>query len=137
MTDVYLALGANLGERRRQIAEAVRLISLLPRTHVERVSKMISTAAQGGPRGQPRYLNACLKIRTALGPLALLRGLQAIEAVLGRKRSVKNAARTIDIDILLFGSRMIRTSRLVVPHPRMFEREFVMRPLREVLNLTA
>lgn len=136
MTEVYLALGSNLGNRRRLINEAVKMIQGLPRTKVLAVSKLIATDPSGGPECQPRYLNACLKVQTALSAADLLKHIHRIETALGRKRTVRNAPRTIDIDILLFGMTSMRTKHLVIPHPRMFERRFVMQPLAEVLNLT-
>lgn len=133
MTECYLGVGSNLGERRKNIRLAVGKIDRLKGTRVLKSSRVIETEAVGGPRGQGRFLNVCLKIRTALPAALLLKRLQAIERELGRKKTVKNGPRTIDLDILFYGDRIIHTRGLIVPHPRVFEREFVLRPLLELV----
>ncbi len=133
MVICYLALGSNLGPRRRTIRKAVQLISALPGTRVLKRSRLIETEAVGGPAGGPRFFNACIKIETSLPVYSLLGCLQRIEKELGRTRTKRWGARTIDVDILLYGDRIIDTRRLKLPHPRMFGRQFVLRPLREVL----
>ena len=96
-------------------------------------SRIIQTKPLGGPRRQPEFLNAVLKIRTKLSALLLLKSLKAIEKELGRKKSVRFGPRVIDLDILLYGDKIIETKDLVVPHPRIFERDFVLRPLLEII----
>ncbi|MDD2927316.1 MAG: 2-amino-4-hydroxy-6-hydroxymethyldihydropteridine diphosphokinase [Candidatus Omnitrophica bacterium] len=129
----YLGVGANLGNRRLSIKQAVNRINLLENTRVLKKSAFIQTAPVGGPAGQPKFLNAALKIQTDLSPLKLLKALKAIEKELGRKESVRNAPRTIDLDILLYGDKVIRGKKLIIPHSRMFVRDFVIGPLSEII----
>jgi len=130
MPIVYLGLGSNLGDRARNIHEAVRLLGEAGVMPVV-LSSIIETDPVGGPP-QGLFLNAVLKAETSLPPLGLLKAVHAVELVLGRVRTVINGARTIDVDILLYDQVMLNTPELVIPHPRMREREFVMRPLREI-----
>ena len=127
---VLIALGSNLGDRalflRRAIYELQRVI------HVVRVSSFIETDPVDAP--PPKYLNAVVAGYTDLSPAALLDALHAIEARLGRRRSTRNAPRTIDLDLILHSANRIRTRTLTLPHPRYREREFVLAPVRE-LNL--
>ena len=102
-------------------------------TKVLKQSPLIQTDPAGGPLGQPKFLNAALKINTGLSPLKLLKELKNIEKELGRKKSARNSARIIDLDILLYGDKVIRAKRLIIPHPRMFVRDFVIKPLMEVI----
>ena len=129
----YLGLGSNLGNRRLNIKKAVKKIKLLKTTKVLKQSPLIQTDPAGGPLGQPKFLNAALKINTGLSPLKLLKELKNIEKELGRKKSARNSARIIDLDILLYGDKVIRAKRLIIPHPRMFVRDFVIKPLMEVI----
>lgn len=87
----------------------------------------------GGPKHQPLFLNACLKIQTRLLPAPLLKSLKNIEKELGRKKTVRWGPRKIDLDILLYGDKIIKSKTLNIPHPRMLERTFVLKPLLEVL----
>lgn len=127
---VVIALGSNLGDRRLNLARAIdalrREISLV------RVSSIYETDPVDAPPGSPRFLNMVVTGHTALAPLALLDVLQRIESRLGRRRGLRNAPRTIDLDLILHGAHRLRTKRLTLPHPRYSEREFVMQPLREV-----
>ena len=132
MPIVYLGLGSNLGDRARNIHEAVRLLNEAGIMAIK-LSSIIETDPVGGPP-QGLFLNAVLKARTDLSPEALLKAAHAVEAALGRVRTVKDGPRTIDIDILLYDDLTLNTPELVIPHPRMKERAFVMRPLNEVLN---
>ncbi|MBP7836002.1 MAG: 2-amino-4-hydroxy-6-hydroxymethyldihydropteridine diphosphokinase [Candidatus Omnitrophica bacterium] len=129
----YLGLGSNVGNRRRNIKQAVSRISLLENTELLKESSFIQTAAVGGPAGQPKFLNAALKIRTGLAPLKLLKELKSIEKELGRTKGLRNGPRTIDLDILLYGDRAVRSKKLIIPHPRMFVRDFVIKPLSEII----
>lgn len=133
MVTCYLGIGSNLGDRRINIKSAVEKIGKLKEAQVIKLSKIIETAPVGGPPGQGKFLNAVLKIRTSLSPLALLKKLKQIEKSLGRKKTVRFGPRTIDLDILFFDERIINTKNLKVPHPRISEREFVLRPLLEIL----
>ena len=94
-------------------------------------SSLIETEPAGGPP-QGKFLNAVIEIETSLKPLELLNVLQNIEQQLGRVRSIPNAPRTIDLDILLYDQINMQTPGLTIPHPRMFEREFVLKPLKEI-----
>jgi 2-amino-4-hydroxy-6-hydroxymethyldihydropteridine diphosphokinase len=129
----YLGAGSNVGNRRRNIKQAVSRISLLENTELLQESAFIQTAAVGGPAGQPKFLNAALKIRTGLAPLKLLKELKSIEKELGRTKGRRNGPRTIDLDILLYGDRVVRAKKLTIPHPRMFVRDFVIKPLSEII----
>lgn len=133
MVTCYLGIGSNLGDRRINIKSAVEKIGKLKGARVIKLSKIIETSPVGGPAGQGKFLNAVLKIRTSLSPLTLLKKLKQIEKSLGRKKTVRFGPRTIDLDILFFGERIIDAKTLKVPHPRISEREFVLRPLLEVI----
>lgn len=133
MVTCYLGLGSNLGDRKKFIRLAVKKIKLLKETKVIKLSKIIETLPQGGPRKQGKFLNAALKIKTSLSPLAILKNLKQIERELGRIKSVRYGPRTIDLDILLYGNRMINHKDLKIPHPKMFERVFVLKPLSEII----
>jgi 2-amino-4-hydroxy-6-hydroxymethyldihydropteridine diphosphokinase len=128
----YVALGGNLGDRAANLDGAVRELGSCPGVRVRRVSTYHETGPSGGPVGQPPYLNAAAQVETDLGPEALLEILLAVESRLGRTRAERNAPRTIDLDLLLYGDVVIATSRMVVPHPRMHERLFVLAPLAEI-----
>lgn len=129
----YLSLGSNLGNRRKNIEEAIKKINALNYTKVIKKSKFHKTKPEGGPPGQPEYLNAAIKIKTKLSPALLLKELQKIEKELGRVKTVRFGPRPIDCDILLYGSKLIRQKGLIIPHPRMFGRDFVLKPLSEVI----
>lgn len=130
----YLGIGSNLGDRRKNIKIAVKKINQLKSTSIIRLSRIIETKPVGCPCGQDKFLNAALKIQTSLAPLILLKNLQKIERKLGRpKKHVFWGPRTIDLDILFYGSEVIKTDRLKIPHPRIYEREFVMKPLLEII----
>ena len=128
----HVGLGSNLGDRGGLIAAAVDQLRATPGASVSAVSSLLENPAVGGPAGSPPFLNAVVEVRTGLPPHELLRRLQAIETALGRVRRERWGPRTVDLDLLLYGDRVIRTSDLVVPHPLMHERDFVLRPLAEV-----
>ena len=128
---VYISIGSNLGDRKKYIQSAVLLLSLSKGLKIVKVSKIIETKPQGGPR-QGDYLNVVIKLETNLPALKLLMLLNRIEDDLGRERKVRFGPRTIDLDILLYGDKIIRNKKLTVPHPRMFERVFVLKPLLEI-----
>jgi len=129
---VWVALGANLGERERTLDAAVRELGALRGVRVLRRSAWIETAAVGGPAGQPPYLNGVVELECSLSPSELLAELHRIEARHGRVREVRNGARTLDLDLLLFGAQRSNSPELELPHPRMEEREFVLAPLAEL-----
>jgi 2-amino-4-hydroxy-6-hydroxymethyldihydropteridine diphosphokinase len=130
----WIAVGANLGARRETLDRAVAALSANPRINVERVSIFIETAPVGGPPGQPPYLNGALALRTDLNARELLALLLNLESELGRDRSTpeRNLPRVIDLDVLLFNDAVINEPHLIVPHPRMHQRDFVLRPLAEI-----
>ncbi|AVO51153.1 2-amino-4-hydroxy-6-hydroxymethyldihydropteridine diphosphokinase [Melaminivora suipulveris] len=125
-----IGLGANLGEARAALQRAVRSIAALPDTRVLQVSSLYRSAPVDA--SGPDYLNAVVCVRTRLPALALLHALQAIETAAGRERPWRNAPRTLDLDLLLYGDERHDTPELTVPHPRMHERAFVLLPLAEL-----
>ena len=133
MTVCYLGLGSNLKNKRKNIRRALELIGAVPGTRLLKVSAMYVTRPVGGPQGQQNYVNAAAKIETDLSCVALLAKLKSIERLLGRLKGARWGPRIIDLDILFFGNRRIRRAGLQVPHPRVFEREFVKRPLSEII----
>jgi 2-amino-4-hydroxy-6-hydroxymethyldihydropteridine diphosphokinase len=128
----YVALGANLGDREHNIRSALAKLAEIDDVTVERVSSLIENPAVGMPVDSPPFLNAAAQIKTTLGSHALLHQLLAIERDLGRHRRRKWEPRTIDIDLLLFGDQIISSQELVVPHPLMHERRFVLEPMAEI-----
>ncbi len=126
----YVGLGANLGDAASALLAAVQSLSAMPGTQLQQVSAFYRTApidADG-----PDYLNAVAALRTDLSADDLFSHLQGIEALLGRERSYRNAPRTLDLDLLLYGGAHIASLTLTVPHPRMHERAFVLVPLADV-----
>ena len=130
MATVYLALGSNLGDRHQNITTALNEIKELGIRLIKQ-SSFIETKPVGGPP-QGDFLNGVIKINTDISPSELLKKLQTIEKKMGRVKTVVDGPRTIDIDILLYDSLKIKSPELTIPHPRMFERDFVMRPLHEI-----
>jgi 2-amino-4-hydroxy-6-hydroxymethyldihydropteridine diphosphokinase len=128
----YVAFGANLGERARSIRLALEQLRAHPQIQVSEVSSMLENPAVGGPPDSPAFLNGVAKVLTTLPPRELLQALLEIEHRLGRERHRKWDPRTIDLDLLLYGDRVIDEPDLKVPHPRMAEREFVLAPLAEI-----
>ncbi len=126
----YVALGANLGDAAQAVRNAFGQLALIPQTTLERRSSLHQTAPIDS--SGPDYINAVAEISTRLTALELLFQLQRIENEAGRERPYRNAPRTLDLDLLLYGSARIDSERLTVPHPRMLERDFVMVPLAEV-----
>jgi 2-amino-4-hydroxy-6-hydroxymethyldihydropteridine diphosphokinase len=141
MTSVaYVGLGSNLGHSRRRLARALRALAQLPRTQLVAASGNYVSAPLGTAEPQPDYVNAVAMLRTALAPAAVLRQLVAVEHRHGRRRAAgerRNAPRVLDLDLLLYGRRRVSQSRLVVPHPRMHERAFVLRPLLDIAPAVA
>ena len=130
-TSAFIGLGANEGDRQANLEKALELIGSEPTTSWRRVSSMRETEPQGGPP-QPLYLNSVAELLTCLSPWALLSLLQRVENQLGRVRKVRDGPRPIDLDILTYGDRVIDTDGLVVPHPRICDRSFVLEPLVEI-----
>lgn len=140
-TVACIALGSNLdlpeGDSAWILREAVRRVHAAQAVRVTAASSIHRTAPVGGPTGQREYLNAVMVVETSLAPRVLLDLLLAIEASLGRVReaAVRNGPRTLDLDLVLFGDAVIDEPGLHVPHPRLEERSFVLRPLLEVQPL--
>ncbi len=128
----YLSVGSNLGDRKSMLMRAAGAIDRTALVSVRAVSPLYETDAVGGPTGQPRYLNAAIRIDTVLSAECLLECTGQIERSLGRRRVVVNGPRTIDIDILLYG-HLVRYDRdPILPHPRMHQRAFVLQPLSDL-----
>lgn len=126
---VYIALGSNLGDRLRHLARARELMGEF--VHISAESSVYETPPWGVV-DQPRFLNQVVRGSTGLAPLHLLNSLKAVERQMGRVKGVRYGPRIIDLDILLYGGRVINYKRLQVPHPRMLERAFVLVPLAEI-----
>ena len=127
----YIGIGSNMNDPVLQVAQALREIEELPRTRLVRSSSFYETEPVGFA-GQARFVNSVAAIDTALEPRELLAGLLEIERRHGRVRSVRNGPRTLDLDILLYGHRILNEDGLIVPHPRLQERAFVLEPLLEI-----
>ena len=131
MVRAFLGVGSNLGGREKNLSRAKILLEKRKGVKVAKVSPVYETEPVGGPP-QGKYLNAVWEIETDLGAEELLKVLLQIESELGRKRRLRNEPRPIDLDILFYGSEVIRRPGLVIPHPRLHEREFVLRPLADL-----
>lgn len=131
MERVFLGIGSNLGDRRHYLDAAKQLTEKLPQTRFLKSSSIIETEPVGGPP-QGQFLNSAWEIETDLAPKELKNHLLQIEAQLGRKRTINNAPREIDLDILFYGDRVIEEKDLEIPHPRLHERAFVLIPLLEL-----
>ncbi len=127
----FVGLGANLDDPGMQVLRAFDELARLPQTSLLARSSLWRSAPVGFA-DQPEYVNAVAKLETGLGAEALLAGLQRIENEHGRSRSFTNAPRTLDLDLLLYGDQVRSTPELVLPHPRMHKRAFVLEPLLEV-----
>jgi len=133
MPDLVLAalgVGANLGDPRTAVRKAIEDLAQLPGTVTVAVSSLYRSAPLDADG--PDYVNAVVQVRTALSPDALLAALQAIEQQAGRERPYRNAPRTLDLDILLYGEHRVDRDDLQIPHPRMWQRAFVVLPLAEI-----
>lgn len=134
---IYLALGANLGNRQANIALALRMLE--PLVRVEAVSSLWESPPQGsvlslskGPADQPPYYNAACRVVTGLRPLPLLRHGQRVEHAIGRRAGERWGPRPIDIDIALYGDLVLSDADLTIPHPMLKERAFVLRPILDI-----
>jgi len=127
----FVGLGANLGKPEAQVRRAIIGLKAIPKTRLLAVSSLYRSAPVG-VGAQPEFVNAVAAIETGLSARALLDELLAIEARFGRRRDFPGAPRTLDLDLLLYGDRVIAEPGLVVPHPRMYERAFVLAPLAEI-----
>lgn len=126
----YVAIGANLGDARQAVEDAIGALSRLPQSRMAARSSLYRTAPVDA--GGPDFINAVVALDTDLPPLDLLVRLQAIEAAAGRERPYRNAPRTLDLDLLSHGEQVLDTPSLTLPHPRMDQRAFVLVPLAEI-----
>jgi len=130
LSTVAIALGSNLGDRMHNLRAAVDALGDVVR--IVRISRVRQTEPVDAPAGSPPFLNMAVSGYTSLSPEALLDALLSIERRLGRRRGIRNAPRTIDLDLIFHSANMRRTRQLTLPHPRYRDRLFVMEPLREV-----
>jgi 2-amino-4-hydroxy-6-hydroxymethyldihydropteridine diphosphokinase len=126
----YVGVGANLDRPREQVEQGIDALSALPNTQLAAASSLYASAPVDAPG--PEFVNAVVALQTSLDAAALLRALHAIEARFGRERSARNAPRTLDLDLLLYGALRSDTPDLMLPHPRLHQRAFVLRPLLEI-----
>jgi len=126
----FIALGANLGDARATVTQAIHSLGQLPGTTVMKQSSLYRSAPVDA--SGPDFINAVAEVTTTLSPQALLVALQALEQDAGRQRPYRNAPRTLDLDILLYGEVTLDSPTLTIPHPRMFTRAFVLLPLAEI-----
>ncbi len=126
---VYLALGSNLGDRLANLKEAIA--ALTPQMEVKAKSQVYETPPWGYA-DQPKFLNQVIRVKTYLDPEPLLKHLKRLEVALGRKESVPNGPRLIDIDILFYDELVLYSPMLVIPHPRLHERAFILVPLMDL-----
>ena len=126
----FIGIGGNLGDARATVEDALRRLALLPDTTLSAQSRLYRTAPVDA--GGDDYVNAVAQLDTSLTPHALLAALQAIELAHGRERPYRNAPRTLDLDILLYGELQLADDVLTLPHPRMAQRAFVLIPLLEI-----
>lgn len=131
MTIAYVALGANLGDAEGSLRAVMRELGSLPSMRLLKSSSLYRTAPVG-LKDQPDFINAAVVLETELDSHALLQTLFGIEQRFGRQRSIPNAPRTLDLDLLLYGDEVSTDNTLTLPHPRMHERAFVLAPLAEV-----
>jgi 2-amino-4-hydroxy-6-hydroxymethyldihydropteridine diphosphokinase len=131
MHTAFIALGSNLGDPESQVRRGIAALAELPQGRLAAASSLYRSAPVGYA-GQADFVNAVAQLSTALAPQALLQALLALEARFGRERSFRNAPRTLDLDLLLYDAETIAEPGLVVPHPRMHERAFVLAPLLEI-----
>jgi 2-amino-4-hydroxy-6-hydroxymethyldihydropteridine diphosphokinase len=131
MNEAQLALGSNIGDRERYLKDAILSLHEHSSIEVEKISSIYETDPIGY-KDQNAFLNMVLSVGTDLTAIQLLREMQKIEKSLGRKRDIKWGPRTLDLDILLFNHENIETEQLIIPHPRMLERSFVLIPLHEI-----
>lgn len=133
MSIAFIGIGTNMGDRALNIRNALNSLKLLPNTSVEAVSNIYETEPWGF-KEQSNFLNGVIKLSTELSPRALLGALLGIEAAFGRVREIKNGPRVLDLDLLIYDDVTINTTELTLPHPFILEREFVLKPLIELIS---
>ncbi len=132
MTEAYLGLGSNLGDRAANLWEAVRRLNDLPGCAVDALSRLYETAPVG-PEDQGWFVNAVVRLHVTLSPHELLAAVKQIEEVMGRAPNRRWGPRLIDIDVLLYGAEQLSSEDLTVPHPELWNRRFALVPLAELL----
>ena len=131
MAICYIGVGSNIGDRQKFIDSSIAQLKRVRGVSVTRTSSIYETLPVSDiPQG--KYLNGVIEIETSIGPKTLLKELNKIEERLGRNRTVKNAPRTIDLDILYYGDERVNEEGIVIPHPRITDREFILKGLREL-----
>lgn len=131
MHNVFISLGSNIGDRFSYLKSAIELLGNSPNVRIKKISSIYETEPVGYT-DQDSFLNAVVEIATDLSPHQLLDFTQDIEKKLQRERTIRWGPRTIDLDILMYNQENIKTERLIIPHPRMFDRAFVLIPLTEI-----
>jgi 2-amino-4-hydroxy-6-hydroxymethyldihydropteridine diphosphokinase len=134
MNKAILGLGSNLGKRTENITNAANAIGRLPGTTVIASSSLYETKPVDVPNEQNDYLNECIVIMTELSPRALLGGCLGIEAAMGRERRIRHDSRTIDIDLLIYEGATSSDPELILPHPELLKRAFVLVPISEIFS---
>ncbi|MBT3460448.1 MAG: 2-amino-4-hydroxy-6-hydroxymethyldihydropteridine diphosphokinase [Halieaceae bacterium] len=133
MTQAFVGLGSNINEPAYQLRQACMALISLPNTCLIAVSSVYESSPMG-PSDQPPFLNACAQIDTTSEPAALLTALLKIETAMGRVRRRHWGERCIDLDLLFFGNTSVQTKRLTLPHPGLYQRDFVLKPLADMLG---
>ncbi|WP_145477379.1 2-amino-4-hydroxy-6-hydroxymethyldihydropteridine diphosphokinase [Staphylococcus warneri] len=133
MVKAYLGLGSNIGDRVHQLQQAIRIIDQYQYIDVTSISPIYETEPVGYT-DQPQFLNLCIEIETTLNPQELLKRCLETEEALHRVRKIRWGPRTLDVDILLYGNEIIEEDNLIIPHPRMTERAFVLIPLNDIAS---
>ncbi|AGZ25895.1 MULTISPECIES: 2-amino-4-hydroxy-6-hydroxymethyldihydropteridine diphosphokinase [Staphylococcus] len=133
MVKAYLGLGSNIGDRAHQLQQAIRIIDQYQYIDVTSISPIYETEPVGYT-DQPQFLNLCIEIETTLDPQELLKRCLETEEALHRVRKIRWGPRTLDVDILLYGNEIIEEDNLIIPHPRMAERAFVLIPLNDIAS---
>ena len=133
MVKAYLGLGSNIGDRAHQLQQAIRIIDQYQYIDVTSISPIYETEPVGYT-DKPQFLNLCIEIETTLNPQELLKRCLETEEALHRVRKIRWGPRTLDVDILLYGNEIIEEDNLIIPHPRMTERAFVLIPLNDIAS---
>jgi 2-amino-4-hydroxy-6-hydroxymethyldihydropteridine diphosphokinase len=128
----YIAVGSNLGDRALNILTAISKLFAVEGVTIKNISHMLDNPAVGGPTDAPNFLNGAIAVQTTLGSHNLLHHLLEIEKSMGRVRGKKWEPRVIDLDLLLYGEQIISSQELIIPHPLMHERLFVLQPLAQI-----
>lgn len=132
MTLALVALGSNLAPRQATLRRALTDLGRIPATRLVRASRFRETVPVDAPEASPQFLNGACLLDTTATPRQLLEALQAIEARHGRVRELRHGPRTLDLDLILYGTRVVNEAGLVIPHPRAHERAFVLEPAADV-----